>query len=588
MFKTYKEIIESRCEKFADKDVYAFLADGEEKVERISYGKFLKYVYLVAGNLQKQLQSGDRVLILCPPGIEYNLSFIACSFAGTIPVPLYPPDTRSLERVVSIIKDCNPKAAIANVHTIEKFFGDNSQEFIKKNVKDNPLIAGVIKKIRFFDIENLKKTEGNLYKNIEVKPEDVMYLQYTSGSTSSPKGVMVTHDNLVYNTHYIANFFGQDENEIAISWIPPFHDMGLIKDVLTTIYSGTTLYFMAPNSFIRKPVRWLNAITKYSKQGYVNSGGPNFAYDLCVKTVSEEQINELDLSNWKIAYNGSEPVHYNTLETFYNKFKKAGLHKNALEPVYGLAESTLMVAGPLRDNNPIVRHVDKAEMTKNKVEEIFSGKDAIDVVCCGKTIPEQETLIVNPETFEPCPENVIGEIWVKGRSVAAGYYNNEKETQRTFKAYLAGDKNGPFLRTGDLGFLVENKIQITGRLKDLIIINGSNHYPQDIEITAYMAHDALRPNGGIAFSIPKDETEKLIIVYEVKRSSLKNINSEDIVNAIKSAVFQKHSIPVYEVVLVESSSIPKTTSGKLQRRLCLQQYMNNDLHRIDVKIETEQ
>ncbi|MBN2165866.1 MAG: fatty acyl-AMP ligase [Marinilabiliaceae bacterium] len=581
-FETYKQVIEEQCNVYGEKDLYVFLADGEETIEKITYQDFLIKVKNVAGNIQKYLTKGDRVLILYPPGIDFNVAFISCVYANVLPVPLYPPDTRSLDRVLNVIKDCNPKAAFANKQTIEKFSGAGSQTFIQKNLKENPFIAETISKLSFFNVDEFNYE--NSYQDVICKPHDVMYLQYTSGSTSAPKGVMVTHDNLINNSRYIAEFFGQDDKEIVVSWIPPFHDMGLIKDVLTTIYTGSTLIFMAPNSFIRKPVRWLKAISDYKHLGNINSGGPNFAYDLCVKAITDDQMDGLDLSHWKLAYNGSEPIYRKTLDEFYNKFKSVGLNRMILEPVYGLAEATLMVSGPtIEDNNPVIRMLDKNEMKINRaVYHNLESDQTIPVVCCGKIIPEQITLIVNPDTFEVCKNKEIGEIWVKGRCVAAGYYENDKATEETFKAFLSNNE-GPFLRTGDLGFLDGDRLYVSGRLKDLIIINGSNHYPQDIEMTVYSSHEALRPNGGIAFSVTADESEKLVVVYEVKRNAFKYCNEEDIVNSIKRKVFQVHSIPVYDVVLIESSSLPKTSSGKLQRRLCKQQYLNNLLKVIEVQ-----
>lgn len=585
-FTTYKQVIDAQCETFKEKDLYVFLADGENTVEKITYGDFLTKVKNIAGNLQMKLDYGERVLILYPPGIEYNLAFISCVYAGAVPVPLYPPDTRSLNRVINVIRDCTPKAAFANSNTIDKFIGINSQVFTQKNLVENAFIAETVRDLNFFNVQDLDFHSE--YHDILCEPNDAMYLQYTSGSTSAPKGVIVTHDNLIYNTHHIAKFFGQTHKELAVSWIPPFHDMGLIKDVLTTIYTGSTLVFMAPNSFIRKPYRWLKAITDYKHLGIVNSGGPNFAYDLCTKSVTDEQMLDLDLSHWNLAYNGSEPVQRKTLEEFYNRFKHVGLQKNILEPVYGLAEATLMVAGPTKEEKTsFVKHLDKSEMKKNKaVYHDTESDETMPVVCCGKTIEEQTTAIVNPDTLEVLNDKEIGEIWVKGRSVAAGYFNNDEATKETFKAHLSHNNDGPYLRTGDLGFIDGDRMYISGRLKDLIIINGSNHYPQDIEITASTSHQALRPNGGIAFSVKIDEAERVVVVYEVKRNALKQHNSEDIINSIKLNIFQKHSLSVYEVVLIESSSIPKTSSGKLQRRLCKQQYLDGLLKTIELQKTT--
>lgn len=571
-FNNYLDIIRYQSQKYNHKDLYIFLSDGEDRVNKITYFELLSKVETIASNLQKDLKIGDRVLILCAPGIEFNISFIGCLFAGLIPVPLYPPDTRSLHRVVNILDDCSAQGAIASSSTIEKFF-----KTFDKNNNISAEFLDVLRKIKLFDIEILEKDAGNIYHMHNTSPHDVAYLQYTSGSTSRPKGVMVTHSNIVHNTHYIADYFRQTDKDIDVSWIPPFHDMGLIKDLMTTIYTGSSLVFMSPYSFLRKPIRWLRAITNYKHLGEVIAGGPNFAYDLCVDTLLEGQIEELDLSHWRIAYNGSEPVRVSTLENFYQTFKSCGFQQKALEPVYGLAEATLMVAAPLLGNNPVVGYVDKEELKNNKARFLDQKNDqTLNVVCSGSPIKEHTTLIVNPDTLTPCKDTKVGEIWVKGPSITSGYFNNPEATSESFGAYLTtGD--GPFLRTGDLGFIENKHLYITGRLKDLIIISGNNHYPQDIELTAFRSHKSLRENCGIAFSVPVDDIEHLVFVSEIKRSDLKTVDLEEVKQNISQAIFQNHGISVRKIVLIESSTIPKTSSGKLQRKLCKQQFLENQL-----------
>jgi acyl-CoA synthetase (AMP-forming)/AMP-acid ligase II len=572
-FKDYLQIIDFQCKKYAQKDLYIFLSDGEEKIDRISYADTLSEIHTIAANLKTFIGRNDRILILCPPGIEFNISFLGCLFAGAIPVPLYPPDTRSFDRVINIVNDCSAKAAIANHETIQKIEQNKATD-------TGSYISKALSNVKLLDSHEIRQGKKSFIAE-PVSPTDIAYLQYTSGSTSKPKGVMVTHRNLVYNTDYITRYFQHTEEVYIVSWIPPFHDMGLIKDIIATIYSGSVLVFMSPYSFLRKPIRWLKAITKYGKLGPIIAGGPNFAYDLCTKAIDPEQLNDVDLSNWKIAFNGSEPVRPSTLEAFYEMYKVCGFRKKALEPVYGLAEGTLMVGGPLLGNEPVIRNLDKNDFKSNKITFSENSSDSsISIPCCGRIIVEQETLIVNPDTMSECAEDEIGEIWIKGPSVTAGYFHNKEETEKTFHAYLA-DSRGPYLRTGDLGFLWGKEIYITGRLKDLIIINGYNHYPQDLELTACSAHEALRVNGGIAFSVEEDEKEKLVLVCEVKRSALKNVDPEDIKSNIKQAIFQVHGIQVYQTVLVASSSIPKTSSGKLQRKLCKKQYLEKTLKQIE-------
>jgi acyl-CoA synthetase (AMP-forming)/AMP-acid ligase II len=573
MYNSYVDVITHQCEKYGEKDLYIFLADGEDTIESITYIDLLKRVKTVAARLMQQTKPGERILLLCPPGIDYNLLFISCLFAGVIPVPLYPPDTRSFDRVVNIINDCSANAAIANSVTIEKLLANSTH--------NNESIYSRLNSIKLFDSVEIQSGDPLIYSQFRAKKEDIAFLQYTSGSTNRPKGVMVTHENLISNTHFISNHFQHTDKECIVSWIPPFHDMGLIKDLLTTIYSGNTLVYMSPYSFLRKPIRWLNAITKYSYIGPVSSGAPNFGYDLCIKSVCPSQIQELNLSNWRVAYNGAEPVRVHTLDAFHDKFKACGFKYKAFEPVYGLAEATLMVGGPILGEQPIIKNLDKNELNQNRVKFTdVADTNSQKIAGCGRIIKEQETIIVNPDTLLKCNTNEIGEIWVKGPSVAAGYYNNETETQKAFNAVLSDTGAGPYLRTGDLGFLLDDIIYITGRIKDLIIINGQNHYPHDLELTACLTHKSLRENAGIAFSVTVDNSEKLVIVYEIKRSVIEVIEPDEIRNKIKEAIFQFHSIRVHEVVLVDPSSIPKTSSGKLQRSLCRKMYLESNLKEI--------
>ncbi len=578
-FENYIDIINHQCQQYTGKDLYVFFADGEEKIEKLTYLETLTKLQIIAANLQAVIKQNDKVLILCPPGIEFNLSFLGCLFAGAIPVPLYPPDTRSLDRVINITNDCCAKMAIANKSTIDKLLHGLT-------VEDNSFLH-VLKNVRLIDSEEIQEDNGNVYMPFIPHPMDTAYLQYTSGSTSKPKGVMVTHKNLVFNTCYIAEYFRQTDEEYMVSWIPPFHDMGLIKDLMTTIYTGSTLVFMSPYSFLRKPLRWLKHITNYGTLGPVIAGGPNFAYDLCTNIISDNERTELNLSHWRVAYNGSEPVRASTLDAFYKKFSVCGFQKKALEPVYGLAEGTLMVGAPIFGKEPVIQHIDKEAYKQNTVKFIAEdSENSMSIACCGKIIEEQETLIVNPDTLTICKDEQVGEIWIKGPSITAGYYNNKEETEKTFQAYLA-DSRGPYLRTGDLGFISNHHIYITGRLKDLIIMNGYNHYPQDLELTAASSHDSLRANNCIAFSIQEDNTEKLVMVCEIKRSALNKVDLKHIKEQIKQSVFQFHGIPVYKIVFIESSTIPKTSSGKLQRKLCKKQFFEDSLKKIENAVKRQ-
>jgi acyl-CoA synthetase (AMP-forming)/AMP-acid ligase II len=343
------------------------------------------------------------------------------------------------------------------------------------------------------------------------------------------------------------------------------------------MYSGILGILMAPMSFLKRPLKWLKAISNADIKGKITSGAPNFAYELCLDRISEDQISELDLSKWKVAYSGAEPVRAATLEKFAERFAVAGFRKESFFPVYGLAEATLIASAGEIEALPHVYDFDSKSIEQNKVAQAISNENAYTLVGCGQNFEGQEIVIVNPDTLKESSADEVGEIWMAGPSIAKGYWNNPLETAKTFHAYIAESKRGPFLRTGDLGFLKENQLYITGRLKDLIIIRGVNHYPQDIECTVEEANEVLRPGCGAAFSIDKDGEERLVILQEVRRQYAKRFDPETVFADILKAVSQNHSLQPYAIVLIEPSSFPKTSSGKLQRRASKNMFLSNAL-----------
>jgi acyl-CoA synthetase (AMP-forming)/AMP-acid ligase II len=563
-----------------NKTAYIFLADGENKEETITYAELQKRVMIFAANIQKTTQPHERVLLLNPPGIDFIISFLGCLYAGNIPVPLYPPDKHSLSRMVSVSLDCDAITALANSITIEKFDSYKTlySETLQQKSKDYVDFIKVVDQLKLIDSDVLQHDIKNPLKESRPKSNQTAFLQYTSGSTNHPKGVMVSHGNLVHNSMLIHKLTLHDPDHCKVSWLPPFHDMGLIGEILQNLYGGMTLVFMAPNAFLKRPIRWLKAITKYSYLGPVSCGAPNFGYEFCIETVTDDQLEQLDLSKWKLAYNGAEPVRIATIERFINKFKPCGFKPSAFHPTYGLAENTLIVSVSEMHEDPVITTLDADLLKQNIAKECNEdARNTIKLPACGDIIDEQRVIFVNPETLTECPEGHIGEIWVKGGSVALGYWNNEEETQRTFNAHVSDTGEGPFLRTGDLGFTLNKRLYITGRLKDMVIICGQNHYPQDIEITVEESHEAIRTAGGAAFSIDHQGNEALVIVYELKRKYLKQINFEAVKATIRDAVIKKHGLAILDIVFIEQSSFPKTTSGKLQRRLCKQLYLDGKL-----------
>ena len=381
-------------------------------------------------------------------------------------------------------------------------------------------------------------------------PDDIAYIQYTSGSTSSPKGVVVSHRNVMCNQRMIQSAFRTSEDTVVVSWLPHFHDMGLVGIVQQAIYAGMSVVMMAPMDFIRRPVQWLRAISKYRAS---ISGAPNFAYDLCVERAKDEAVNELDLSCWKLAFNGSEPVKADTMNRFAERFGNAGFRMESFYPCYGLAEATLFVSSRV-PSEPL-------QLQRQ-------------VVSCGQAWESERVLIVDPKTHRRCSERTEGEIWVAGPHVAKGYWRRPDETREVFEAYLSDTGAGPFLRTGDLGYLVDGELYVTGRLKELIILHGKNHYPQDIETTVATSHPLLRRDCGAAFSVEVTGREELVVFQEVKRQTPSEKVFE-IKCAIRQALAENRAIKPYSVVLFKPNTIPKTSSGKIMRSACRADFLRN-------------
>ena len=554
---TFLDVLQYRALSQPRQIAFTFLEDGETESAQITYAELASRARCIAGCLQVHgIQPGDRALLLYPSSLEFIVAFLGCLYAGVIAVPTYTPQSkRHLPRLQAICMDA--KASI--VLTDSQILAERNRKFpYPPEIEAVPWAAT--------DIEQW--SESSLVT--EVTSETLALLQYTSGSTSRPKGVMVSHGNILHNEKLIEKAFEHSSQTVYAGWLPLFHDMGLISNVLQPIYLGIPCVFMPPVAFLQNPVRWLKAISKY---GATTSGGPNFAYDLCVQKVSEAQKSELDLSSWSIAFNGAEPVRLNTLTKFATAFAQCGFRPESFNPCYGMAESTLIVSGTNKSAAPVVRSVNKSALTVGQIKLEESSAAQV-FVSNGQPVPDLKVVIVHPENLTPCEPNQVGEIWVSGSSVAQGYWQRPMETEQTFHAYLQDRSVGQFLRTGDLGFLHDGELFFTGRLKDLIIIRGRNYYPQDIEFTVENSHRAIRPNCSAAFSIEMDETEQLVIVAEVDRH---NDNHPEVIAAIRTEVANQHEVSVYAVILLKTATIPKTSSGKIQRHACHDQFLKKKL-----------
>ena len=527
------DVLRRQAAEEPHRPAFSFLDASGTETEALTRGGLDARARTVAAALQEAGAAGERALLLHPPGLGFITSFLGCLYAGTVAVPAYPPGrNRPQARLRSIAADARARVVLAPASIASGAAG------LTEKV---PELAGAL----WIATDALDPGLADAWQETALGPADPAFLQYTSGSTADPKGVVVTHGNLLHNEEAIRRAFGQSEASVVVGWLPLYHDMGLIGNVLQPLFSGSRAVLMAPLSFLQRPALWLEAISRYRA---TTSGGPNFAYDLCVRKVTEAEKAGLDLSGWTVAFNGAEPVRAETLERFAAAFAPCGFRREAFFPCYGLAEATLFVTG--------------------------GAPGSGEVVGCGRAAPDQTVAVVDPESGALLGTGQVGEVWVAGPSVAAGYWGRPEETERTFGARLAGG-GGPFLRTGDLGFLADGELFVTGRLKDLIILRGRNHYPQDFEWTAEASHPALRPGCGAAFSVDRDGEERLVILQEVERRPAGD--PAEIAETVRRAVAEEHEVAVEEVVLLRSGSILKTSSGKVRRAACRAAYLAGDL-----------
>lgn len=561
---TLVDILQWRACHQPDQLAYTFLTDGEVEEGCFTYAELDRKARAIAARLQQSAQPGDRALLLYPAGLEYIAAFFGCLYADVIAVPAYPPRrNRSLERIEGIVTNAAAKFTL----TTAQLRGD-----IEKSFAEDQALKGM----EFVSTDQISAAMAEQWQEPAINGDSLAFLQYTSGSTGTPKGVMVSHGNLLHNERQMQAAFGTSEHSVVVGWLPLYHDMGLIGNVLNPLYVGYPCYVMAPVAFLQKPLRWLEAMSRYKA---TISGAPNFAYDLCSRKITSQQRDALDLSNWKVAYNGAEPVHPQTLDRFADFFRPAGFRKNSFSPCYGLAEATLFVAANKSDDEIFINSVTGASLENHSIKQAESDDaDARPLVSCGTSWLDASFQIVHPETNKPCTDNTVGEIWISGPNVAKGYWGREEETKHTFEATISGQNGAHYLRTGDMGFIEDDHLYVTGRLKDLIIIRGRNHYPQDIEKTVEDSHDSLEKSACAAFSFDVDGSEKLAVAIEVKRIHLRSLNTDAVVKAIRKAVSETHELQVHTVLLLKPLSIPKTSSGKIQRHACRDGFLNNKLN----------
>ncbi|MBQ8285377.1 MAG: aminotransferase class I/II-fold pyridoxal phosphate-dependent enzyme [Thermoguttaceae bacterium] len=544
---------------------FVYLTDGVSSEIRLTYSELDRRCRALAAWLRRNNMRGKRALLLYPPGLDFIIAFYGCLYAGATAVPVYPPRrNRSMLRIQAISDSAEASLAMTTGDVLKRVATIVDET---PNLKQLPWIA----------TDEMTPGLEDEWVDPQIGPDEFAFFQYTSGSTGTPKGVMLSHANMLHNSMLIQTGFEHTRSSKGVFWLPSYHDMGLIGGVVQPVYCGCPNVMMSPLSFLQKPYRWLAAISKYRG---TTSGGPNFAYDLCVKSIKDEQLETLDLSSWKVAFNGAEPVQAETLEQFAKKFEPCGFKYESFYPCFGLAEGTLLVTGGARDQAPVTRDVDADALAAGKAVDAIAGSARVKtLVSSGRMVVDQRVVVVDPETRLECPAGQIGEIWTKSGSVAKGYWRNEAETERAFRAHIADTNEGPFLRTGDLGFMVDGELFVTGRIKDLIIIRGVNVYPQDVELTAQHVSPLLRLNNGGAFMIGEFRKEKLVLVQEVERR-FKKEDAPQIFSEIRKAIALEHEIPIDAIVLIRSGSLPKTSSGKVQRHACRASFLAGELEPI--------
>jgi acyl-CoA synthetase (AMP-forming)/AMP-acid ligase II len=569
------EILEAHVARRPDARAFVFLSERGGVEAELTFAVLFARARALAGEmLDRGGRPGDRALMVFPPGLDFIVALFGCFLAGIVAVPILPP-RRAAKRDASaeIVADCTPRFALT-----KQDFATAVRDDIRDRLGDHGL-------------EWLVVAEAAAARPAPTLPrparEDLALLQYTSGSTALPKGVMVTHANLIDNLEMIRLAFGNTSASTHVSWVPLHHDMGLVLVALQAFYLGATCVLMAPVSFLQRPLSWLRAIHDFRAEV---AGAPNFGFDLCVSRFRRESMEGIDLSCWRVAFNAAEPVRADTLASFASTFAPYGFDARALHPCYGMAEATLLISGGRRSEGGVIGKASRAAMQVLRIEAPGDEGDTVSIVGCGRALAGGAIAVVDPETRQRLACGVIGEIWARGPNVTRGYWQNQAASQETFAAEIIGEPAVSWLRTGDLGCLdAQGELFVTGRIKDLIIVRGINHYPQDLEYTVQRVDACLRPGFGAAFAIPDPRgQERIVIVQEVERTHRHRIDLDEIAAAIREAVAEEHELSVHEVVLVMPGTIPKTTSGKIQRRLTRQLWQEGRLEAMPAAARTAQ
>ena len=576
---TLVDILLNRAMEHPHQIIYNFLVDGETEKISLTYEQLEQKAKAIAAYLQSVSSPQDRVLLLFPAGLDYITAFFGCLYAGVIAIPAYPPrPNRSLNRIHNILQNAQTDIALTNSDTLQA---------LERQLESTTELQS----LRWITTDTINASAGSLWRKPNVSGNDIAFLQYTSGSTAEPKGVRIAYKNLLHNLEAIHRCFRHSTGSRGVIWLPPYHDMGLIGGVLQPLFGNFPVTLMSPLMFLQNPLRWLKAISNYQA---TTSGGPNFAYELCVRKFKPEQLRGLDLSSWQVAFNGAEPINHETLTKFAETFAPYGFKYSAFYPCYGMAEATLIISGGSKNAPVVTKTVQGKALEQNKIATAdINEPHPHTLVSCGRSLRDQQLAIANPETQATCQPGEVGEIWVSGASIAKGYWRQPEITAATFNAYLTDTGKGPYLRTGDLGFIDDGELFFTGRLKDMIVIKGRNHYPQDIEKTVEENSSWIRPSCVASFSVEIKGEEKLVILAEVERrywssnrssaksngraSSSDMISVKDLTQLIRREISKNHDLQVHTTLLLKPGSLPKTSSGKIQRHACRTDFLSGVL-----------
>lgn len=573
-FRNLVHVLEHQASHHFDGTAYVYLANGRAATDEVTFAELRRRVVGLAAKLREELPAGGPVVLACDSTLEFFIGFLALIYAGAVPVPIpMPRKNQRLDRLRSVLRSSGARAALVGAGARQTLLD------LLAPSDDHPGLR----------VLEVVVPEGCAEFSVpDVGSDDLALLQYTSGSTGAPSGVMVSHRNLLCNSEIIARSFDHSSSTVYAGWLPPFHDMGLIGVLVQSLYLGCPCVLMPPLAFLQSPIRWLDVVSRYH---VTTTGGPNFGYDLCARKATDEDVARLDLSSWRVAFNGAEPVRAETMKRFRGRFAPSRFRPQTLFPCYGLAEGTLMLAGGQPHTLERTHLISKAGLRANRIEAPLPSAagsvsdDAFPLVSCGFPRLDTRIAVVDPESRLERLDLEIGEIWVRGMTVAQGYWQKKEKTEERFGAYLKTGE-GPFMRTGDLAYIWDGQLYITGRLKDLIIVRGENFYPQDLEACAAQ-HPALAGVAGAAFAVHEAQEDRVVLLHEVNFEHRKQLQVSAVERSVKEAVLREYGVALSECILVERRSLPQTSSGKIMRAECRERYHSGLLRRVS-NVETRE